>query len=491
MRQPIITNSPSIFKFLQLLGPLCVSLFINNAQASGGGPPIVIPACDAIEYPAPAVGFAPLHVDGEYLKDSAGRVVLLRGVNAPGDAKVPPFTTLNDATQLDPLPGWGVNVIRLLFNWEAFEPTRCHHQESYLQYYEQVVNWAADLGIYVIVDFHQDAYSRYSLGGCGEGFPSWAVSSEVGLKTPNNSAAKCSTWGATMIIDPSHHKTWEKFHKDTEGAKSRYLDMVAAVAQRMSTHDNVIGYELINEPWGTDTELHNLYEAVGYKIRERHPDAVLFVPPHALVSSGAVANNIAKPTFTNFVYSPHFYDASVLLIKAWLGGSPNGALNGMLNKAHQWGVPMLLGEYGAPATTNNGSGYMEALNDWLDAQFVAGTQWNYTPGWTPEKKDGWNGEDLSIVNELGELRDTYTPRPYPTKTSGVPNTFLRVGSGFTYSWENNPALGATEIFLPTGYATGKSLQVTGPAGPSTGCAVMSQKLVCNIAEAGAVQVSLQ
>lgn len=452
------------------------------------------PASAVDNCPTPSYGTqhatpAPLHADGNYFKDAAGRVVLLRGVNATGDAKVPPFRTLLDATKLDALPGWGLNTVRLLFTWEAFEPTRCNYDNSYLDYYEQVVNAAEARGLNVIVDFHQDAYSRYSLGGCGEGFPSWAVHSSIGLQTPKNDSS-CSGWGANMIFDTSHHATWSEFHKDSEGAKTRYVAMVRAVADRMSQHRNVIGYELINEPWGTDSELKNLFESVGAAIRERDPERILFVPPHALVSSGAPANNIPKLSFSNVVYAPHFYDPSVVTLGAWLGNSPSGPLNKMLNKSKSWNAPMLLGEYGANHSVSNVTNYIEALYTWLDANFVSGTQWNYTANWTTAKKDGWNAEDLSIVDGNGQLRPKlFKPRPYPQQTAGTPVSFKRTSKGFTYSWNQNPALGETVFFLPSGYDSGKYINYNGTQA-AISCSVNGQKMTCLGTQAGKASVTL-
>jgi endoglycosylceramidase len=442
-----------------------------------------------VSYGTPHPVAATLRADGRFFKDSAGRVVLLRGVNATGDAKVPPFRTLTQASRLDPLQGWGLNTVRLLFTWEAFEPTRCSYDASYLSYYEQVVQQAAARGLKVIVDFHQDAYSRFSLAGCGEGFPSWAVHTSIALQTPKNDAS-CASWGANMLFDPSHHSTWSEFHKDSQGAKSRYVAMVRAVANRMSQHANVIGYELINEPWGNDTELFNFYQAVSAAIRERDPDRILFVPPHALVSSGTPDNNIPRVTFSNIAYSPHFYDGSVVTIGFWWGNSPAGSLNRMLAKANGWGAPMLLGEYGANFSVSNAASYIESIYAWLDANFVSGTQWNYTPGWTSARKDGWNGEDLSIVDGNGNLRSKlFTPRPYPQLTAGTPISFQRTSKGFTYTWTHSAPLGQTEIFLPAGYASGKSIRTTGTTVP-VACSISGQKMRCSSAQSGRASVTL-
>ncbi len=174
-------------------------------------PVAAVPApCPAVAYGAPAPADAPLAAEGDYFRDDQGRVVILRGVNMAGNSKVPPFMPITGASMLDPLPAWGFNTIRLLFTWEAFEPTRCTFESSYLSYYEQVVQWAQARGIYVMVDFHQDAYSRFSLNGCGEGFPSWAVTPAVGLKTPDNGPA-CSSWGVMMVFDAMQPEDLEGF----------------------------------------------------------------------------------------------------------------------------------------------------------------------------------------------------------------------------------------------------------------------------------------
>ncbi|UCC31109.1 MAG: cellulase family glycosylhydrolase [Phycisphaerales bacterium] len=449
-------------------------------------PPSEVEQCDAVVYP-PATSHPPaLHIEGQYFKDPLGRVVLLRGVNATGDAKVPPFMPLADSSLLDPLPAWGVNVIRLVLTWEAFEPQRCRYDENYLDYYERVVDAAAERDIYVIVDFHQDAYSRFSVHGCGEGFPAWAVSSAVPLATPNNSQA-CANWGIMMTLNLRHHTTWNHFHSDRELARTRFLDMLTAVADRMAPHPNVIGYDIINEPWGTNRELLSLYEKAAVVIRSRHPEAILFVSPHALVSDIA-ASNMSRPSFDNFAYAPHFYDSNIWLSNAWRGNDPGRRLNQHLNKAGEWDVPMLLGEFGGEPDTANIEGYIEAIYRWLDARFIGGTQWCYTPGWTEHAKDGWNGEDFSIVDNLGNIRANFMPRPYPQKTAGIPISFVRSEDGFTYLWENNPTLGETELFVPPDYMAGKVLTVQAPADGGGDCVQSAQIIRCQITENGEVSV---
>lgn len=432
---------------------------------------------------------SPLVAQGHYFRDAKGGVVFLRGVNVAGNSKVPPFKALASASELQELPSLGVNTVRLLFNWEAFEPVKGEYSNDYLAYYRSVVDWARHLNLYVIVDFHQDAYSRYALDGCGEGFPKWAVTPEVNSATPNNGSS-CSSWGVQMLMNQPLKTTWSHFHTDKYGAKSAYLNMVERVVQEMMSHENVIGYELINEPWGTDAELFSLFSQVATRIRRCDPNAILFVPAHALVSGGTREDTINMPNFKNMVYSPHYYDGSALLLKNWLGNSPSGQLDKLRSKAETWSVPMLLSEFGAPAGTTNGLGYIKAQLDWLDQYWISSTQWNYTPGWRRDVKDGWNMEDLSIVDDKGTLRDNYIVRPYPQRIAGAPKRFTLNDRGFILAWTNRADYGATTVFIPKGYADNRRLTLVLPNGGSGACSVKNFALVCDIQGAGDAEISL-
>ncbi|PIZ27237.1 MAG: hypothetical protein COY46_00720, partial [Chloroflexi bacterium CG_4_10_14_0_8_um_filter_46_9] len=135
----------------------------------------------------------PLHIDGYWFKDEQGRVVILRGVNVAGNSKVPPFIPFADAALLDPLKEWGMNVIRLVLIWEAIEPEPGKYNERYIDAMETLVNAAGERGIYVILDMHQDMFSRYLNGGCGDGAPSWAIDPSIPQYEPSNDE-RCIDW---------------------------------------------------------------------------------------------------------------------------------------------------------------------------------------------------------------------------------------------------------------------------------------------------------
>ncbi|HEY1585267.1 MAG TPA: cellulase family glycosylhydrolase, partial [Polyangia bacterium] len=288
-----------------------------------------------------------LHADGGFFRDTTGGALILRGVDVTGNAKVPPFRGITDEHQLDPLPGWGVNVLRLLFTWEAYEPEPGAYDDAYLAYYEGVVDAAAARGIWVVVDIHQDAFSRASIGGCGEGFPLWAVPSTVTPLTPDN-GADCANWGQRLLADTDLPKTWDAFYADSNGARTRYLAMLGRVAGALAGRDNVVGFDMLNEPEGDErTQLGPLYEDAAKAIRAVNPSAVLFVSPGYLTSAGN-STNLVQPTFGNFAFAPHYYDPTVLLFHGWQGNDESPAFATMTGTARAWNVPLFVGEWGAP-----------------------------------------------------------------------------------------------------------------------------------------------
>jgi endoglycosylceramidase len=438
-----------------------------------------------VSFTAPALASSPLHVDGRWIRDGAGAAVILRGVNTAGNAKVPPFRPPSDPGVFDPLAGWGMNVVRLLFTWEAYEPSPGVYDDSYLDDYAAAVDAAHSRGLYVIVDFHQDGFSRYALTGCGEGFPTWTIPWWVIKSTPDNSA-RCSGWGALMIFDIGTHIAWASFHGDAIGARTRYLKMIERVATRLVGHDAVIGYDLMNEPWGDEaTELHRLYEDAAVALRHADPTTILFVSPHALISAGG-RSNLVKPSFGNFVFSPHYYDPGVVTFGSWGGGKPDSAFANMSGVASAWGVPFFVGEFGAAAATQNVTAYLASVYDGLDAALVGGAQWVYTPAWTPAGKDGWNGEDMSLAEGTGATRANFVARAFPRRVAGTPTYFFQdgVARDVELIWDHAPQAGTTELYVPVQALFGANPWVIDTGGDQLSCLAQADLVRCDSPVAG-------
>jgi hypothetical protein len=220
---------------------------------------------------------------GGWLVDAGGRHRLLRGVNLSGATKLPadPYLTTADGADQEawrevsfvgrPAPldevdehlariaSWGWNVLRLLTTWEAIEHAGPgQYDDAYLDYYAEVCRRAGDHGLLVFVDPHHDVWSRWT---GGDGAPFWCFDL-AGLVPARFEAA-----GAVAL----HAKDWpEHYHRvpvatmwtlfyagDTylpelagvQGElQDRYIGAVAALAERLSSLENVLGYDTLNEP---------------------------------------------------------------------------------------------------------------------------------------------------------------------------------------------------------------------------------------------------
>jgi hypothetical protein len=243
-----------------------------------------------------------------YLADAAGREVLLRGAAAVGmedvaypnanggpavfpvapaaydgrcpkpsalipqpplcevQASLPAFsqsTTAGSGDDFAQMRALGFNVVRLVLNWSQLEPTAGTYSATYLNRVAQVVGWARQQGIYVILDMHQDQYSRYIVpaakgtapAGCtpsggGDGAPAWAVQADgksacalfgIDELNPAESASFSNFWQNSTVAAP-------RGQAPGTGLQDHYIGAIAALAQRFEGAPTVLGYELMNEP---------------------------------------------------------------------------------------------------------------------------------------------------------------------------------------------------------------------------------------------------
>jgi endoglycosylceramidase len=439
---------------------------------------------------------ATLTTEGRHFVDASGRVVILRGVNLSGDAKVPPFLPSVDESDLDRIADLGFNAVRLLFIWEAYEPSPGSYDEDYLDRLRLIADRAWERGLYVVVDVHQDGFSRHASRGAGDGFPRWAVSPRGRASTPDNSSA-CKNWPVLMALDPTTHRSFDDFFADAHGVRSRYLLVLGRIAERFADAPSVVGYDFLNEPWGDERQdLAPLYRQAAQVVRARHPGALAFLEGHVTTNCG-LATRLPRPDYDGVVYAPHYYRPLTVLLGRWHGTTVgmNRAFSAMNDTSESWDVPLFLGEFGVPALARNAADYMAAIYDRMDASLASGTQWNYSPQWTESAKDGWNGEDFSIIDSAGEPRANFLARPYPRCTAGAPIRFQFRAQGrdggpeIEFVWANRPELGATEIHLPRRLFPGEVVvAASGPASFEHDEA--RQVLICRASESTTISIRL-
>jgi hypothetical protein len=114
-----------------------------------------------------------------YFRDAYGRYVHFHGMNLSGSIKFPPtenYPELGEKTSYvtKPFPleeadkhfgqlqKFGINSVRFLVSWEAIQPDGPDQfDEEYLDYVEELIVRARAYGIYVLLDMHQDIFSRH------------------------------------------------------------------------------------------------------------------------------------------------------------------------------------------------------------------------------------------------------------------------------------------------------------------------------------------
>ncbi len=247
---------------------------------------------------------SPLSISGAWFLDDQGRRVRLRGVNLGGDCKVPypdggtnhptdfadhaevsfigrPFPLEEADEHFGRLAAWGFNCVRLLTTWEAVEHAGPgEYDEAYLEYFRSICEKAGEYGLYVFVDFHQDAWSRMS---GGDGAPGWTFAA-VGLDftlfdisatthvmqykydyddpTPRQEKNyPTMTWSQNYRM-PANAIMWTLFfggntftpNFQIEGQnvqdylQGKYLGAMCAVAERLEDLPHVLGFDTLNEP---------------------------------------------------------------------------------------------------------------------------------------------------------------------------------------------------------------------------------------------------
>jgi endoglycosylceramidase len=385
--------------------------------------------------------------------DREGRLVCLRGVNVAGNAKLPPFIPFEDPSWFDLLSSWGFDMIRLTVFWEAIEPEVGVYDRAYLEKVEFLVREAAKRRIYVLVDMHQDLYSRF-LGG--DGAPYWAFPPEVGPSHNNGFGGQF--WGLAYFLSSDVRKCFTHFWRSQE-LQEHYIGALVQVAERVSDVPFVLGYDIMNEPSAGDIPngegefekgyLLPFYRRAAEALRRVHPGATVFIEPHM---PDMYTSKMTGPGITNAVFAPHLYNpvSNMLLIYV-----PDFALFWIFlellkAKASGLGLPLFIGEFGAHWGTRPEGSRNRSVDNALrlfENNFLGCAYWDFSV----QDVDAWNGEDFSLLDREGRPRGLeVNVRPYAVRLKGEPLSQGFDLSSRTYrlAFRSDPGGPPTEIFVP-------------------------------------------
>lgn len=219
-----------------------------------------------VEHPAQGV---------PYIADELGRMVLLHGAipasllefgasatARPGapinpldpaayDGKCPDTISAGRypplcQTDLVQMAAMGFNSVRLPLVWSLLEPERGRFNQTYVDRIAQIVDWARALGLYVIIDMHQNAYSAFVGSGpdvdltYNSGAPAWATITD-GL--PSRELVK-----GKREANPAVVEAFNNFWYNRDGIQAEYIEAIAHLARRFRDNSAVAGFSVFNEP---------------------------------------------------------------------------------------------------------------------------------------------------------------------------------------------------------------------------------------------------
>lgn len=219
---------------------------------------------------------------------------MLRGVNLAGSSKIPftprvepddprfyehrsvsfvgrPFPLEHADEHLERLRAWGLVFLRFVVTWEAIAHAGPgEYDTEYLDYVRAVLQKAGAYGFRVLIDPHQDVWSRFT---GGDGAPGWtleAVGFDLKNMTPTGAAMLHHThprrppllvWATNYArLAPATMFTLFFAGNDfapatkvggipaQEFLQQQYIAAFSKLADRLRDVECVVGYEVMNEP---------------------------------------------------------------------------------------------------------------------------------------------------------------------------------------------------------------------------------------------------
>lgn len=436
--------------------------------------------------------------DPTIIQDQYGRHIILHGLNTSSNAKYGnyhPWIIESDVERED--TAFGFNFVRYLTSWVAIEPEKGVYDESYLNELERRVNWYTSRKMYVMIDMHQDVYGA-AVGG--NGAPPWACRT--------NGAAPISLPGGTpwwlKNIDPTVINSWINFwsYTDHKDLQDHYIMAWQKIATRFKNNPYVIGYDLMNEPWGGDiikvfltgeferVQLKAFYDRLIPGIRSVEPDKyIFFEPTPAPVTFGAPSNlSVIKDarSSSKLVYAPHCYPYDT--------HEGNGYTSSSQQNLKDWererkkdvqkhgNIPLMCGEFGLSPSQAGFAEYLKDFNEVHDRNLWSWTYWsNDQGGWSPLNGD--RTETLILQHLI---------RTYPKATAGKLLTFNFDSDTkiFSMTFKSNAAISQpTEIFVPKRlYPNGYNLTVNGTTNYTQDYDVVKQVLKIGVNESKEIEI---
>jgi endoglycosylceramidase len=397
---------PRRFSFAVLV-LLTTAAACTSSESPGPSPAPDVDA-GAAACTSPEVAGAPLGIKCNALVDREGRTVLLHGVNARVNG-VFDVTFADGRKELEPIPAFtaadasriraiGFNALRLPIQWSAIEPTETGgFDEAYLAKVDATVKLAGDAGLYVLVDIHQDAFSK-EIGE--DGAPLWAIVPPATklLEGPLDDLGDRRS--SKQVTDA--FATF--FGASTDGVRlrERFAAMAVHVAARYAQNDAVIGLEIFNEPIASDPELLAFDKQISAAVRAAAPQKLVLFEPSATRNIVDKASLGAGPIAPGTVYAPHVYTLSFTGSDASRAAATKETFRASNERAREeadsFGAPLVITEFGWDPKAANFASFMRWQSELQDEQRASSFLWL----WKESSQGSWGFFDTAADGSASE-----------------------------------------------------------------------------------------
>ncbi|UNK71347.1 cellulase family glycosylhydrolase [Microbacterium sp. H1-D42] len=398
-----------------------------------------------------------------FITDKQGRALQLRGYNA---AKYV-HDRLNPA-DIETMADQGFNFLRLVVQWQYFEPEQGQYDQSYFDYVDSVLDAADREGVHVMLDMHQDVYGPV-FGASGA--PEWATRTD-GLPFEDDPA----NW-FNNYFQPAVMRAFTHLYNDADLQRAQQ-DLWTEVAGAFNEHESLLGYDLFNEPFGEfieedggdwvtasarieSTQISDMYDRLIPAIRSVDDDSWIFVEPTVLVGYGVPTQlrsfDDPRDGKARLGYAPHFYNTGVEEGGDWTQDdfvvNYEAAISAYPTAN---GMPMIVGEWGVPNSRTPGNAALVAAQVSAMERFASGWAiWYYCAS---------DGGGYCAMNGDGGAAPGNEPAygPYARAIEGVPGAEQFDAATGTYTVTFTAGAGQSEIWVPQStYAKGAKVSITG------------------------------
>lgn len=416
-----------------------------------------------------------ISVKGRWMVDSHGRIRLFHGWNSVQKG-VPWYTEeMRNETKLSLYKAWGFNVVRLGCMWSGFEPTEGWYNETYISIMKDIVTNLGHHGIYVILDMHQDLMSTKF--GNYDGIPLWILK-----KFPP------SPHQYPWPFHRGHFMTWtdgylsqavgvafQHLYDNYANALDSMAKFWAKVASIFKDSSNILGYELINEPWAGDIysrpyllepgnagrmNLMPIYNKINKAIRNVDRQTLIFYEP---VTWGVFLNG--KHAGTGFDQVPggsQYSNHSVLAYHYYCWLMDVSQQHKPFTYLQRTICDKIIGPKVFPAVLQNirstkGSSFLTefgACEPDGQANSSATVECDFVMNLADQHLASWTYWDHAFFDETGHVNWNVTSsfaRIYPTAISGTPKSMIYRLADFSFYFSYQPDIGIsqpTEFVIP-------------------------------------------